>query len=172
MFVGWVFALYRHVERAVREARAFRILRCDRPRGRTGITATSSNASAGTGGVKEGSGGSQGGTGGASVSTGGVAGGPLSGTGGSDGTGGTQSASECGVDPVNPNATEQAKNLLCYLYDIYGSTATACCRGNKKRAGLRGRASERSSKPQLRTAPGALPRRGYAVRSSPLPSTH
>ena len=27
----------------------------------------------------------------------------------------------CGVVPVNPNATAQAKNLLCYLYSIYGN---------------------------------------------------
>lgn len=27
----------------------------------------------------------------------------------------------CGVVPVNPNATAQARNLLCYLYSIYGN---------------------------------------------------
>lgn len=26
----------------------------------------------------------------------------------------------CGVSPVNPNATQQAQNLLCYLYEVYG----------------------------------------------------
>jgi len=27
----------------------------------------------------------------------------------------------CGVEPVNPNATVQTRNLLCYLYSIYGT---------------------------------------------------
>jgi hypothetical protein len=63
-----------------------------------------------------GSTGGAGGTGGAATggtSTGGSGG---TSTGGSGGTGGTS----CGVAPVNPNATTQAKKLLCYLYDIYG----------------------------------------------------
>jgi len=36
------------------------------------------------------------------------------------GTGGSANAGEC-VAPVNPNATKQAKNLLCYLYSQYGN---------------------------------------------------
>jgi hypothetical protein len=31
------------------------------------------------------------------------------------------SIDECSVVPVNPNATQQARNLLCYLYSIYGT---------------------------------------------------
>jgi hypothetical protein len=38
-------------------------------------------------------------------------------TGGSTGTGGSAA---CGVDPVTPNATQQTRNALCYLYQIYG----------------------------------------------------
>jgi len=38
-------------------------------------------------------------------------------TGGSTSTGG---AASCGVDPVTPNATAQARKALCYLYEIYG----------------------------------------------------
>jgi hypothetical protein len=41
-------------------------------------------------------------------------------TGGADpGTGGFTAT--CSVAPVNPNATLQARNLLCYLYDQYGN---------------------------------------------------
>lgn len=55
-------------------------------------------------------------TGGA-IATGGSA------TGGAVATGGTTAVggSSCGVAPVSPNATAQAKNLLCYLYSIYKS---------------------------------------------------
>ena len=59
-----------------------------------------------------------GGTGGRSTGTGGGAGAAGSGGGGAAGAGG--SASSCGVSPVDPQATPQAKNLLCYLYSIYG----------------------------------------------------
>jgi hypothetical protein len=38
-------------------------------------------------------------------------------SGGSGGSGGA--GSSCSVSPVNPNATRQAKNLLCYLYSQY-----------------------------------------------------
>jgi hypothetical protein len=78
---------------------------------------TRCDAGGGTGGSdttggSSGSGGSvaTGGTGGSSGSSG------TAGTGGSGGSGG----SECGVAPVNPNASPQAKKLLCYLYGIYG----------------------------------------------------
>ena len=40
-------------------------------------------------------------------------------TGGNSGTGG--STPSCGVSPADPNATVQARNLLCYLYSIYGN---------------------------------------------------
>jgi len=34
---------------------------------------------------------------------------------------GAEGVSECGVEPVNPNATVQARNLLCYIYSISGN---------------------------------------------------
>jgi hypothetical protein len=80
-----------------------------------------SGGTVGTGGAKgTGSGGATGhggssGTGGATGS-GGAAG---AGAGGTVGTGGSGGAS-CGVEPVSPNASPQAKNLLCYLYSVYG----------------------------------------------------
>lgn len=85
-----------------------------------------------TGGAAPSVGGSLPSTGGAPPATGGTApssggsapasGGTAPGTGGTDqATGGNGGGSSCGVDPVNPNATQQAKNLLCYLYSICGS---------------------------------------------------
>jgi hypothetical protein len=47
--------------------------------------------------------------------TGGTSGGSSAGT-----TGGTTSPG-CAVSPVSPGATQQAKNLLCYLYSQYGN---------------------------------------------------
>jgi hypothetical protein len=51
-------------------------------------------------------------------------------SGGSTSAGGTTSAggatsnggSPCNVSPVTPNATQQTKNALCYLYSIYGKS--------------------------------------------------
>lgn len=42
--------------------------------------------------------------------------------GGSDGGGGTAGGGldDCGVEPVNPNTTAEARRLLCYLYSVYG----------------------------------------------------
>ncbi len=72
-----------------------------------GISAGGSNAGgSSTGGSN--AGGSA--TGGAST------GGTSTGGSGSGGSGG----SSCGVTPTNPNASAQAKKLLCYLYDISG----------------------------------------------------
>ena len=91
--------------------------------GTGGVTTGTGGATAGTGGSRAGSGGmggansGAGGTGGRSTGTGGGAGAAGSG-GGAAGAGG--SASSCGVAPVDPQATPQAKNLLCYLYSIYG----------------------------------------------------
>lgn len=34
----------------------------------------------------------------------------------------TYSTSGCAATPINPNATIQAKNLLCYLYSLYGKS--------------------------------------------------
>lgn len=59
---------------------------------------------AASGGTNPGTGGTQPGTGG-----------------GLQGTGGSSETTSCGVTPVTPNATQQAQNLLCYLYSIYGS---------------------------------------------------
>jgi hypothetical protein len=89
---------------------------------------TTAGGSPGTGGLP-GTGGSTvsgGSSADAGVPTGGRTGGSI-GTGGAGtggvGTGGTGvggGSASCGVDPVTPNATSQARNALCYLYQIYG----------------------------------------------------
>jgi hypothetical protein len=57
------------------------------------------------------------------VGTGGVASaGGSSATGGNTGTGGSTGTSPCSVTPVTPNASAQVKNVLCYLYSIYGKS--------------------------------------------------
>jgi len=94
----------------------------------------------GTGGIAPGTGGTGTGTGGNSTSRGG-GGGQRTGSGGAAGTpgaaggggraetggaggsgsGGTGGAlSSCGIAPVDPQATPQTRNLLCYLYQVYG----------------------------------------------------
>jgi hypothetical protein len=90
---------------------------------------TGGNAVGGTatGGMPTGTGGqatggvATGGTATGGKATGGVAtGGTATGgraTGGTTATGGTGA---CAVAPVTPNATQPAKNALCYLYEIYG----------------------------------------------------
>lgn len=103
------------------------------PTGTGGTPPGTGGAVAGTGGMASGTagaGGSSGGAGGRGGTTAGASGGGgqpigsggiagVTGTGG--GTAGTGGApSSCGVSPVDPQATPQAKNLLCYLYDIYG----------------------------------------------------
>jgi hypothetical protein len=80
--------------------------------GGSGSGGSSAGGTAGRTGV--GTGGSA--TGGATGGTGGV---PA--TGGSSGTGSGGSTSSCSVAPIDSSATTQAKNLLCYLYNIYGS---------------------------------------------------
>jgi hypothetical protein len=42
-------------------------------------------------------------------------------TGGTTGTGGTTPPAGCTAVPVTPNATQQAHNVLCYLYSQYGN---------------------------------------------------
>jgi hypothetical protein len=73
-------------------------------------------------------GGSSGGPSGGFSGTGGTSGGVVGNAGrggmggtatGTGGIGGSGNAG-CSVAPVDPNATIQAKNLLCYLYSIYG----------------------------------------------------
>jgi hypothetical protein len=93
------------------------------PGGFTGNTAGASGGDfsmpGGSGGApgSGGSGGkSAGGAGGSAGANGGAASEGGGATGGVGGTGNTG----CSVTPVDPNATPQAKNLLCYLYSIYG----------------------------------------------------
>jgi beta-mannanase len=54
---------------------------------------------------------------GGTPSSGGASGGGMS----SGGSGGSGGALACNVDPVTANASQQAKNLLCYLYSIKGN---------------------------------------------------
>lgn len=84
--------------------------------GNTGAGASTSGGSTGNAGSAgtSSSGGSNG-TAGAAGAAGGTSAGGSGGT-GSGGTAGTGSVGACNVVPVNPNATPQAKNLLCYLY--------------------------------------------------------
>lgn len=112
------------------------------PLGGTGILAGSAGSAGNTGGTMPGGGAGAGSaSGGSSVGGGGTAGaasggagaagapaggasgsGGLPGAGGSSGaagSGGGGSGAQCAVVPVNPNATKQAKNLLCYLYSQY-----------------------------------------------------
>ncbi len=55
---------------------------------------------------------------GGTVATGGIGAGGMAATGG-NATGGTTGGGGCGVAPVNPNATQATKNVLCYLYETY-----------------------------------------------------
>jgi hypothetical protein len=64
-----------------------------------------------------GRGGATGGGGRAGGGGGATGGGGASGRGGSSGSGGSTS---CNVNPVNPNASPQARKLLCYIYSLYG----------------------------------------------------
>jgi hypothetical protein len=73
----------------------------------SGGAATAGNAGAPNGGASGGS------SAGGSSAGGSSAGGP---NGGSAGTGGST-----GCTPIDPNATAEAKKLLCYIYSIYGT---------------------------------------------------
>ncbi len=80
-------------------------------------TASRADANAGNSGGG-GTGGNAGGTtraGGATVTGGTMA------TGGTTGTGGATSSAGCTAVPVTPNATQQARSVLCYLYSQYGN---------------------------------------------------
>src|SRR4051812_32837510 len=100
-----------------------------------GVTGSGGERTSGEGGASSGAGGSSGvggmtGTGGnrgmgGATPTGGTRG--VGGmiamggrAGGLGGAGGSASGT-CAVAPVNPNATPQAKKLLCYLYSLYGN---------------------------------------------------
>jgi hypothetical protein len=80
------------------------------------------DAAPGSGGARS----TRGGSGGSS-GAGGFSGGPgvggradAGGTGGVADAAGSGGTSGCGAAPVNPNATQQARNLLCYLQRQYG----------------------------------------------------
>ncbi len=66
-------------------------------------------------------------TGGSSPTGGNLSNGGTSNTGGSKATGGTPASggatnpAGCTAVPVTPNATQQARNVLCYLYSQYGN---------------------------------------------------
>jgi hypothetical protein len=84
----------------------------------------------GTGGSLGGAGAGVGGAGAAGKGGAGAGGGAKGGAGaggagnggkGGAGAGGSGGSSGCSVAPVNPNATPQARNLLCYLYSQYGN---------------------------------------------------
>ncbi len=55
----------------------------------------------------------------AGATSGGASGNAGNGNGGASGSGGSGGSSGCGVVPVDPKATQQAKNLLCFLYSQY-----------------------------------------------------
>jgi glycosyl hydrolase family 26 len=76
--------------------------------GNTGGVATAGSSSGGVG------------TAGSAPSGGSATGGNV-GTAGSGGSGGGGS-SACGVSPLDPMAIPEAKNLLCYIYSIYGKS--------------------------------------------------
>jgi len=81
-----------------------------------GGAAASGSSAAGAGGKANGGAGAGGGT------TAG-AGGKANGGGGTSASGGASGAAStgCSVAPVDPDATQPAKNLLCYLYSISGN---------------------------------------------------
>ena len=92
-------------------------------KGGTAGAASAGTTSGGSGGVLGGAGGApNGGVGAAGrAGNGGTAsGGAGAGGQGMAGAGGGGSAG-CSVSPVDPNATPQAKKLLCYLYSVYGN---------------------------------------------------
>jgi hypothetical protein len=68
----------------------------------------------------DGTGGAGGASGVGGATNAGGASGATNGTGGVTNGGGSGGVG-CAVSPVSPNATQQAKNLLCYLYSIYGN---------------------------------------------------
>ena len=84
---------------------------------------TGSGGIVGTGGTT-GSGGTtgKGGSGPGGASGGAGRGGNSGAGGGAAGAGGGGAGgAACGVTPVSPNPSQQAKNLLCYLYSVYGN---------------------------------------------------
>lgn len=81
-------------------------------------SSTKSSSSKAVGGTSSSSGSKA--SGGSSAASGSKATGGGTANGGAGGTStASTSTSECGVDPVDPDATPEAKKLLCYLYSIY-----------------------------------------------------
>ena len=91
--------------------------------GIAGAAGAAGGGSGGKGGAAGSSGkGGAGGKGGAAGNTGqGGTGGNAGKGGGAAGGSGGKGGTSCGVSPVNPNASAQARNLLCYLYGQYGN---------------------------------------------------
>ena len=103
--------------------------------GGSGVNASGGGAGTGSGGNASGGGGGNTdagpGSGGLAnrdagrdgvMGTGGIVGSGGNANGGTTGTGGSTSTTQCSVTPVTPGASAQAKNLLCYLYSIYGKS--------------------------------------------------
>lgn len=100
-----------------------------------GGTSASGGAQGGAGAATAGASSTGGAATGGSVGRGGAANGGAANGGGTSGRGGAAGAAgnsanggaagasgaSCNVAPVDPDATQQAKNLLCYLYSIYGN---------------------------------------------------
>jgi hypothetical protein len=82
--------------------------------GAAGSPTAGGSTGAGTGGQSGGQ--SAGGT----AAGGTAAGAPMGGSGGLSGSGGSGGAPDC--TPIDPNATPEAKKLLCYIYSIYGKS--------------------------------------------------
>jgi Glycosyl hydrolase family 26 len=97
--------------------------------GTTGAGGTASGGMTGSGGAAGRGAGGTTGTGGRGGTTGKAGAGGATATGGATGTGGAAGSAAtggsggatCNVSPVSPNASQQAKNLLCYLYSVYGN---------------------------------------------------
>ena len=92
-----------------------------------GGASAAGTSAAGTSNGMSGAAGSIGSAGRAGSSAGGASGAGAAGTGGANGAGASGmgssggSSSGCNTAPIDPSATQQAKNLLCYLYSVYGS---------------------------------------------------
>jgi hypothetical protein len=89
--------------------------------GSLGPGVAETGGSAGTDMAVDGGGntGGSGGIGGSGGTGEGDAGAGMGGSGGADEVVGT--TADCGVQPTNPNASPQARKLLCYLYSLYGN---------------------------------------------------
>ncbi|HYQ30307.1 MAG TPA: glycosyl hydrolase [Polyangiaceae bacterium] len=87
-----------------------------------GFSGTLGGAGPAPSGASGGGGKASGGAGGAGGRAG-VGGSSAAGSGGRSANGGAAGASGagCSVSPVDPDATQPAKNLLCYLYSIFGN---------------------------------------------------